>query len=376
MLSIFKAIKKRFNILRNINFVNKSNYKIIFYSESKVYQKYSYDLIKSLSKKFPGQILYVSSEEEDKIMDINLKNLYIGKNFLMLYFFFIIKAENMILTLTDLDNHQIKKTKNIKNYIYYFHAPASTTKVYTDKAFDNYDTILCNGEYQINEIKKREKLKNLNKKKLIKSGYFYFDYLKNKINSQIISNEILIAPSWNYNQKNFINENLEFLIKKVLDKGYKVRFRPHPENLKRSSLYLKVLKNKFLDQQFYFDDHPENLNSMEKAKCLITDASGIAIEYLLMFKKPVLYLEDVDKIHNSEFSKYSDLVTMDQIIKDKFGLVFKKKDIDNIDIIITKALLEFKEKKKDIVIEKFINDNFYNYSETIKKFEENINEIL
>ena len=95
-----------------------------------------------------------------------------------------------------------------------------------------------------------------------------------------------------------------------------------------------------------------------------------------MFKKPVLYLEDVDKIHNSEFSKYSDLVTMDQIIKDKFGLVFKKKDIDNIDIIITKALLEFKEKKKDIVIEKFINYNFYNYSETIKKFEENINEIL
>ena len=124
----------------------------------------------------------------------------------------------MILTLTDLDNHQIKKTKNIKNYIYYFHAPASTTKVYTDKAFDNYDTILCNGEYQINEIKKRETLKNLNKKKLIKSGYFYFDYLKDKINNQVVANEILVAPSWNYSQKNFINENIELLISKLIEK--------------------------------------------------------------------------------------------------------------------------------------------------------------
>ena len=38
-------------------------------------------------------------------------------------FFLIIRAQNMFLTLTDLDNHAVKKTKNVDKYIYYFHAP-------------------------------------------------------------------------------------------------------------------------------------------------------------------------------------------------------------------------------------------------------------
>ena len=59
-------------------------------------------------------------------------------------------------------------------------ALVSTTRIYTSTAFDNYDTILCNGEYQIKEIELREELDNLKEKKLIKSGFFYFDYLKEK----------------------------------------------------------------------------------------------------------------------------------------------------------------------------------------------------
>ena len=34
---------------------------------------------------------------------------------------------------------------------------------------------------------------------------------------------------------------------------------------------------------------------MENAKCLITDSSGIAIEFVLLFKKPVLYFEIMKK---------------------------------------------------------------------------------
>ena len=212
MFQIFKKIKKIFKILKNILALKKKNPKIIFYSEGKSYQKYAYIILNVLTKRFPNQIWYVSSDENDFIEDLNINNLFIGKDLLMEYFFLTIKAENLILTLTDLNNHQVKKTKNINNYIYYFHAPGSTSKVYTETAFDNYDTILCNGDYQINEIRKREKSKKLKKKNLVKSGYFYFDYLKDKIDNQVIADEILIAPSWNYNQKEFINKNVELLI--------------------------------------------------------------------------------------------------------------------------------------------------------------------
>jgi len=374
MLKIFRKIKHKYIIFKNINLIIKKKPKIIFYSEGLSYQKYANLLIKALSEKYPNQVYYVSSDENDRIDNFDVNNLFIGKGFLMQYFFSSIITENLILTLTDLNNHSIKKSKNVKNYIYYFHAPASTTKVYTETAFDNYDTILCNGEYQINEIIKRETIKNITKKKLIKTGYFYFDYLKDKINNKVNADEILIAPSWNYKQKNFLNENIETIIEKTLEKGFKVRFRPHPENLKRSKLYLNILKNKFSNQQFVYDDRPENLESMEKAKCLITDSSSIAIEYALMFKKPVLYLDGIDKIHNNEFSDYSDLITMDQKIRDKFGYILKKDEIDNIDILITRALSDFKNKETEI--ENFINQNFYNYGETVKKFEENISNIL
>jgi YidC/Oxa1 family membrane protein insertase len=374
MLEIFKKIKHKFIIFKDINFIIQKKPKIIFYSESLSYQKYANLLIKILAEKYPNQVYYVSSDENDRIDNLNVTNLFIGKGFLMQYFFSSIITDNLLLTLTDLNNHLIKKSKNVKKYIYYFHAPASTTKVYTETAFDNYDTILCNGQYQIDEIKKRETIKNITKKKLIKNGYFYFDYLKEKINEKVVADEILIAPSWNYNQKNFMNENIELIIEKTLKKGFKVRFRPHPENLNRSKLYLNTIKNKFSNQQFFYDDKPENLQSMEKAKCLITDSSGIAIEYALIFKKPVLYLDGVEKIHNNEFSNYRDLITIDEKIRDKYGYILKIDEIDNIDNLIIIAISSFKKNKTEI--ENFINQNFYNYGETVKKFKENITNIL
>ena len=367
MIKILEKIKKNFDIFKNLKLIKKKKIKFIFYSENKSYKKYAYLLVKALSKKYPNEVYYVSSDEKDKILEPNIYNLFIGTGFLMRYFFLTIRAENLILTLTDLDNHAIQKTKNIINYIYYFHAPVSTTKNYTATAFDNYDIILCNGDYQINEIRKREDLKQFKKKELIKSGYFYFDYLKEKINSQIIPDEILIAPSWNYNQKYFMNENLEMIIQNVLQKGFKVRFRPHPENFKRSQKKIKNISDKFKNDAFILDDSQENKNAMEKAKCLITDNSGIAIEYILLFKRPVLYFEDVEKIHNKEFDRNTDLITIEDTVKKTFGFSFKKDEIKILDLIIKKSIYQFKDRDKEIEV--FLNKNFYNFNETIKKFE-------
>ena len=242
----------------------------------------------------------------------------------MQYFFLTVKGENMFLTLTDLDNTIVKRNKFIKNYIYFFHGAVSTTKVYTSTAFDNYDTILCNGDYQVNEIQLREDLQNLKKKKLIKSGYPYFDYLNSKLNKNDVNDEILIAPSWNKNKKNFINENFEKIIDKTLKSGFKVRFRPHPENLKRSQMFLNSIKKKFISEFFIFDDEPENYKAFEKAKCLITDNSGISIEFLLFMRRPIIYFDDFDKIHNNQVENFKNLETIDDRIKFDLVVFLKK----------------------------------------------------
>jgi hypothetical protein len=360
-------LKSFFLKLKEINNITKRKPRFIFYSENKSYLKYGYSIIEYLSKKFPGEVYYISSDVNDKVSDLNVINVYIGQGFLLQYFFKSIETSNLFMTLTDLNN-TVKRNNFVKNYIYYFHAAVSTTKNYTATAFDNYDIILCNGDYQVKEIRQREKLVNLKEKKLIKSGYFYFDYLQRKINYKIIPDEILIAPSWNYNQKNFINENLELIIKEILQKGYKVRFRPHPENFVRSKNKIEYICNKFKNELFTLDSSKENKESMEKAKCLITDNSGIAIEYILLFKKPVLYFDDVDKIHNKEFDKYKNLQTMDNIVKDKFGFSFTINEIESLDLIIEKSISEFINKDNEIKV--FTNKNFYNFNQTIKKFED------
>ena len=367
IITFYHKLINFFIILKNINSLISKKPKFIFYSENKSYQKYSNQLIHFLSRKYPDQVCYVSSDINDKITSSKIRNLFIGNGLLMKYFFINIKAENLILTLTDLDNHIIKKTKNIKKYIYFFHAPVSTTKSYTTSAFDNYDMILCNGSYQIEEIRKRESFQQNKKKDLIKSGYFYFDFLKENLNYQKIPDEILIAPSWNYYQENFMNKNVENIIEEVLNRGFKVRYRPHPENFKRSKKILDSYKKKFINHEFILDDSIENIASMENAKCLITDNSGIAIEYVLLLKRPVLYFEDFQKIHNTEYEKFNDLIAIEDKIKDRFGYSFTKDEINNLESIINNSISDFK--NKDEEIKKFIDDNFYNFGTTIKNFE-------
>ena len=167
MLKLFKNIKNDYSILRNIFSLANKKMKFIFYSENRFYQKYSYPIIELLDKKYPNQIIYVSSDIDDKILTGNVKNFFIGNGLLMKIFFSIIKAEYFFLTVTDLDNHYLKKNKNVNKYIYYFHVAGSRFKGYTKGAFDNYDIILCNGQFQKNEIEFRENKKKLKKKKLI-----------------------------------------------------------------------------------------------------------------------------------------------------------------------------------------------------------------
>jgi len=358
MRTIIANIIENFRIFKNIIKFSSKKIKIVFYSENKNYLKYSYLLIETFSKIYPNKILYASSSKDDYIDNLSVKNLYVGRGFFLQYFFLKIKANNFFLTTTDMGNNILKKTKNIDRYIYYFHSAVSTLRAYTSKAFDNYDIILCNGDYQVKEIKKRENLNNLKKKKIIKNVYLYFDYLKKNLNFNEKSDEILIAPSWNYDEKNFINEDFEKIIEKLLYYNYKVRFRPHPEHFKRSLAFLNRIKNKFKSENFYYDENIENINSMEKAKCLITDNSGIAIEFTLILKKPTLYYESKNKIHNSEFKKYKSLENFEDNVKKYFGFKFKYDEINQINLLIKNCLKKIKKKEKKI--NKFAKENFYN----------------
>lgn len=350
-----------------------NNIKYSFYSESLHYQKYFYSYIFILSKK-QKNIFYLSSDKKDIINLKNVKNIYVGNGLIRFFLFLFIKTELFFLTVTDLNYNILKKNKFVKKYIYVFHAAISTHKSYTKTAFNDYDIILSVGNHHNNEILKNEKLLKLKKKQLINSGYFYFDFLIENARFDKVGNNILIAPSWNRSNENFLMNECEILIEFLLNKNFNIIFRPHPEHFKRDKLILNKIQNKFGEfTNFTFDTNKDNLDSLEKSLCLITDNSGIAIEYIFIFKRLVIYFDKFSKIHNNDF-KSTDLETFEDKVKNEFGFKCSLNNLNDLDKKL-KDIQNLSINNKDKV-EEFIKSNFFNFGKSseyvYKYFEKDI----
>tara|TARA_B100001057_G_scaffold493667_1_gene588618 strand:- start:3472 stop:4578 length:1107 start_codon:yes stop_codon:yes gene_type:complete len=340
----------------------------IFFSEEKSYQKYYILLIeKLLTKKY--SIAYLSSDKNDFINLKGINNFYVGEGLTRMFAFMIVRSKFLFLTLPDLGYNEIKKQPdNINYYIYFFHAVNSAHRAFKKNAFNNYDIIFCAGEYHYNELRKLEEINNSKKKFLPKTGYLYFDYLS-KNNKELKKEDfVLVAPSWNYNKKNFLNETCLNLITNLLKSDQKVFFRPHMEHHKRNKNTLNTIKEKFsTNKNFIFDEKTENLDSMLKSKILITDNSGIAIEYMFSLKRPVIYFDYFSKIHNELFDKIN-IKPMEDQIKEKFGYFVKEKHVDDLDLkhLISDAEKKFLDNSQNL--QNFINKNFFNFENSLEKY--------
>ena len=339
------------------NKLNKSNNKkkIIFFSESKNYRNYLIGLIKSLEeeKKSNLSIIYLTSDKNDidQISD-DIKPIYIGTGFFMALLFYLIDCDILVMTLTDLNNHKIKKSKFCKNYIYLFHSLVSVHKTYTHEAFKNYDIILCNGEYQKKELRYCEKFFNFKEKKLFNTGYLYLEHLHNNKKFMVDNNKILFAPSWNKSPRNLFDDYAEKISDILLDKNYNITLRTHPETLKRSTKNLEKIRKKNLKNiNFILNTDLENLNSLNDSSLLITDNGGIALEYIVVQRKPVIYIDYSEKIHNKFFDKL-ELETIEDKFKKEIGTTIDISKLNQIEFYITEAKRNFANKLK--VVDKLI----------------------
>ena len=338
-----------------IKFIKLDNKKkdFVFYSESKFYREHYVDLIFNLKKINQKNIILITSEKEDIVFfKDNIICFYIKNYFLLGIFFKILNSRFMIMTLTDLGMH-LQKSKLCKCYVYYFHAIASTHRIYTESAFKNYDLILSNGEYQTKELKLVEEQFNFPKKEIVNSGYFFLDNIKKKANIKLKEQQnIFFAPSWNYNKENLFDDYGIEIISNLLSKNFIVNFRPHPEHYKRSKKIINKITELFSNNKnFFLDKNISNLRSLEKAEVLITDCSSIVFEFMLVFKRPIVYIDYKEKIHNTNEDKIY-LQTIEEEFKDVFGNVL---NVENL-------------KELPNLCENLINDNTVS-TELVESFE-------
>ena len=106
---------------------------------------------------------------------------------------------------------------------------------------------------------------------------------------------------------------------------------------------------------------------MEKAKCLITDTSGIYLEYMLILNRPVLFLDGIDKIHNEDYGDYKNFIPIEQKFKNEFGTIFSENEIKNIDLLVENSIKNFNSKIPQL--NNLKNNSFFNFGKTIERFE-------
>tara|TARA_B110000467_G_C18326208_1_gene489205 strand:- start:1649 stop:2791 length:1143 start_codon:yes stop_codon:yes gene_type:complete len=337
------GIGKEWTDLKKFEKLNDKQRSIVFYAENKASINHFKLLIKNITEEENIQICYVSSVENDPIFSSTNKNIltfYIGDKTARTKFFIGLKAKILIMDMPDINTYHIKRSKICPvHYIYIFHSMFSVHSYLREGAIDNYDTIFCVGQHHKNEIREIEKTYGLKPKKLIEYGFGRLDTLldqKEKFQKLDESNNELIIISPSYGKNSLLEICGVELIDILLKSNFKILLRPHFKTLKESKKTISKILEKFGDNNnFILEEGIIPSEKFHKSKCMISDWSGISLEYAFTFERPVIFIDVPKKVLNPNSTDIS-LEPIEISIRQKIGHVISPKNLVEIPNIIKK----------------------------------------
>ncbi len=134
----------------------------------------------------------------------------------------------------------------------------------------------------------------------------------------------MVAPSWG--SEGMIESGLgKNLIDQLLELGHEVILRPHPQTIKFAKEKVFDIKNKYKNNtSFVFEDSVTDNVSLNQSDIMVSDWSGIALEYAFAFNKPVIFCDISRKINNTNYKDIK-IEPIEVYIRDKIGVVWDGK---------------------------------------------------
>ena len=360
-----EAKKERTDYKRFFSVVNK---KLVFYSEGSGFYKYYKGIIEYLLEHTNITIHYITSDFNDKIFEMAEKNdkikaYYIGEKKLITLMMKM-DADVVVMTTPDLETYHIKRSyvrKDIE-YIFVMHDMGSFNLTNRTGAVDHFDTVMCTGKHQKEEVEKIEEAYNLPKKVTVDAGYPLLDEMINDYNaskSNVKENErptILIGPSWQ------VDSIMDSCIEEILDafrgKEFDVIVRPHPQYVRHKMEKCERLKEKYADDSHVTIQTDFSSNStVFDAAILVTDWSGICFEYAYTTKRPVIFIDTPMKIMNPEYQKI-DTVPINIMLRNEIGKSLAMNEVSSI-YDVAKEMIDNKDKYYNKICD-FTNEYVYN----------------
>lgn len=275
-----------------------------------------------LSNNFSVKLLCLENPFQDKKIDSRLEIVELQNNIEKINYLKNLIGSLFFTTTPSIGTSifpksQIKPSSMIPKYIYLFHSLVSPNEMYVKNSFKNFDYIFSPSKTI------SEQIKNLvsNNTKIHETGYLLLDEIDVFKFNDRKSNKVLLAPTWGDGVKEIsknINKINEFVIKNELE----LVFRPHP---------MTDIKSLKLNSEIIIDSN-KDLSNLEIYTNLITDFSGIALEFFYLTGRPVLFLDVTKKIKRKLKKKEKELNLIENDMRNIIGKVSKIDDLTNFDI--------------------------------------------
>ena len=244
-------------------------------------------------------------------------------------------------TTPGLDVLQWKRSPDVDWYVHTFHT-VGTALGYRMFGMDYYDAILLAGPYQEDEIRTVEDARGIPHKELVTVGSTYLDENAKRYQATPRPHNdrtvVLLAPSWGPNA--ILSVYGERLIDALLETGFEIVIRPHPQSQTSDKDILDRLMAKYPngdDVSWNFDN--DNFDVLDRADVMITDFSGVVFDYTLIFDKPVIYTEG--NYDNSIYdAAWYDKPQWRFTIYDSFGIPLREEDFPRMREVIERVMAD------------------------------------
>ena len=267
----------------------------VIFSDDKRYWKVFEPICREMDKR-GKEILYITASPDDPALKCEYKGLRVecieNKNKLFTRLNYL-RADVVLSTTPGLDVYQWKRSKDVKYYVHIPHAAGGLT-MYRMFGLDYYDAVLYSGDFQAEDIRALEKLRNLPAKELVEAGIPYMDEMAKAYASAEPIGEhertVLLAPTWGPSALFAVSGGKR--IEHLLNTGYHIIVRPHPQSFTSEKEMLDKLMAEYPEsEQLEWNSDTDNFNVLHRADILVSDFSGVFYDFAFIHNKPIIYTD-------------------------------------------------------------------------------------
>ncbi len=200
---------------------------LVIFSDGRQYWQYFEPICRELDSRF-FDVTYLTAAPDDLALSAAIPHLhaeFVGRGNKAFARMNFLRATLVLSITPGLDVYQWKRSKDVNYYIHILHAISATG--YTFFGIDFYDALILSAEFQKEEIRELERIREEPEKEIVLAGLPYWDEMekKNVETGAVQDHEttVLLVPSWR--ELGLLSRYGSKLIDILLDTGYHIIIR-------------------------------------------------------------------------------------------------------------------------------------------------------